>query len=90
MTLWELATDQIEDDFYTNNSRPFVVVSRLVVTSTIVNIFRGNIFLKTYLFIQIINIFLLLNTVEHYLSFTSATKVYINLEKPETATSIER
>ena len=51
MTLWELATDQIEDDFYTNNSRPFVVVSRLVVTSTIVNIFRGNIFLKTYLFI---------------------------------------
>ncbi|KAL0009547.1 hypothetical protein SO802_011049 [Lithocarpus litseifolius] len=57
-------SNEIEDNFFTNNPGPFVII----VTSTIVKTFRG----------------------EHYLSSTSATKVYINLEIPETATLINR
>ncbi|KAL0006398.1 hypothetical protein SO802_013959 [Lithocarpus litseifolius] len=64
ITLWGPTSNEIEDNFYTNNPGPFVII----VTSTIVKTFRG----------------------EHYLSSTSATKVYINLEIPETATLIDR
>ncbi|XP_050254903.1 uncharacterized protein LOC126700757 [Quercus robur] len=64
ITLWGPTSNEIEDNFYTNNPGSFVII----VTSTIVKTFRG----------------------EHYLSSTSATKVYINLEIPETTTLIDR
>jgi hypothetical protein len=89
LTLWGSIANQVEDNFCIDNTGPVIIV----VTSLIVKTFKGkNIFFNVCSKEQKDNtqILYILYTGENYLSSTSGTKVYINLDILETARFMDK
>ena len=89
LTLWGPVANEIDDNLLKRNPWPFIIVATCLIVKT----FKGQyivsficIFITTLInYMCILKKFLHINVGEYNLSSTSGTKVYINLEIPETS-----